>query len=573
MTLPRLLTRTGQSPSTPWTRCGHPATEHAALAAPEPHIVGGNVFTAPAGTTLSADTTYAVVVTAGTTISTVGFGLTTTDLKLEVTTSNGENERSASRLEHLRRLRLRERQQLVGGHGRQGAVHRRPGSPGPGQAHRPERHPVGSDRINLSWTAPAMDGGSAITGYRIEVSTDGATWTDLVADTGSTTTTYSHTGLSVGDTRHYRISAINVNGTGPASDTAMATIASTATGAPAITPANAFRVPGVLTANKGSIADANGLPLESTFTWQWVQVDGMTETDIAGATSQTYTLAAADVGKKIKVKASFTDTGTPPNAEGPLTSAAYPSSGSILPVATDCLTPASYPGGATQIWTGRVTIGQVKVGNDPLAIRGYLSQSTNLGFVIIPATDAAGTLSNTAFAAGSQYTIKLAGTQTANNTLFFATTPAMTDADRKQLTLYVCDEAFPFSEARQSNEPWFWNNSGVDWRDKVERTLYISRDQTPPTVSSFDVTGTTLTLTFTEDLGAAASLANSAFDGEEDHLGRDGDDGHAKRHTDDQRQDGDAHSRGHRAGQQQNHGELHQANLGHRQQVGRQVRQ
>ena len=87
----------------------------------------------------------------------------------------------------------------------------------------------------------------------------------------------------------------------------------------------------------------------------------------------------------------------------------------------------------------------------------------------------------------------------------------MTAADRKQLTLYVCDEAFPFSEVRSSNEVWFWSNSGVDWRDKVERTLYISRDQTPPTVSSFDVTGTTVTLTFSEELGAAASLANSAF--------------------------------------------------------------
>ena len=280
---------------------------------------------------------------------------------------------------------------------------------------------------------------------------------------------------------------------------------SAATGAPAITPANAFRVPGVLTANKGSIADTNGLPEESTFTWQWVQVDGMTETDIVSATSQTYTLVAADAGKTIKVKASFTDTAS--NSEGPLTSAA---TSTILAAAT-CAVPTSYPGGATQIWTGKVTVGQVKVGNDPLSIRGYLSQSTNFGIVIIPATDAAGTLSNTAFAAGSQYTIKLAGTQIANNTLFFATTPAMTAADRKQLTLYVCDEAFPFSEARQSNDPWFWNNSGVDWRDKVERTLYITRDQTAPTVTSVAFTGTTLTLTFDEDLGPAASLANSAF--------------------------------------------------------------
>ena len=512
-----------QAPYTGWSvsvytvdESGHPAAEHTTLAAPQAYIAGRNAFTTPAGTTLSADTTYAVVVTAGTT--TFLDGTTTTDLDLDVTTSNSENERSASDWNIFDAFDIESGSSWSADTGSKALYIAVRGAPVPDKPTGLSAIPSGGNQIDLSWTTPADNGGSAVTGYKIEVSSDGGTnWTDLVADTGSTTTTYSQTGLSAGDTRHYRVSAISINGTGPASDTtmatiAMATIASAATGVPAITAANAFRVPGVLTANKGSIADANGLPLESTFTWQWVQVDGMTETDILSATSQTYTLTATDVGKKIKVKASFTDTGTPPNAEGPLTSAAYPSSGSILPVATDCLPPTSYPGGAAQIWTGRVTIGQVKVGNDPLSIRGYLSQSTNLGIVIIPATDAAGTLSNTAFAAGSQYTIKLAGTQIVNNTLLFATTPAMTAADRKQLTLYVCDEAFLFSEVRSSNEVWFWSNTGLDWRDKVDRNLYISRDQTAPTVSSFDVTGTTLTLTFTEDLGAAASLANSAFE-------------------------------------------------------------
>ena len=80
---------------------------------------------------------------------------------------------------------------------------------------------IGSTQINLSWTAPASTGGSAITGYKIEVSPDGtSSWTDLVADTTSTTTTYSHTGLAAGSTRHYRVSAINANGTGTPSNTA-----------------------------------------------------------------------------------------------------------------------------------------------------------------------------------------------------------------------------------------------------------------------------------------------------------------------------------------------------------------
>ena len=92
----------------------------------------------------------------------------------------------------------------------------------------------GASFIGLAWLAPADNGGSAITGYKIEVSPNGTTWTDLVANTGGTGTTYSHSGLSDGTTRHYRVSAINANGTGPASGTASATTtaATTVPGAP-----------------------------------------------------------------------------------------------------------------------------------------------------------------------------------------------------------------------------------------------------------------------------------------------------------------------------------------------------
>ena len=77
-------------------------------------------------------------------------------------------------------------------------------------------------RIDLVWVAPAYDGGARISGYRIEVSETGAAWTDLVSNTGSTGTTFSHTDLRPGSTRHYRVSAINSAGTGAPSASASA---------------------------------------------------------------------------------------------------------------------------------------------------------------------------------------------------------------------------------------------------------------------------------------------------------------------------------------------------------------
>ena len=59
-----------------------------------------------------------------------------------------------------------------------------------------------------------------------------------------------------------------------------------------------------------NIADTDGLPASSTYTYQWYRVDAdgtSNEEEISGVTVATYTLTDDDIGKRIKVKLSFTD--------------------------------------------------------------------------------------------------------------------------------------------------------------------------------------------------------------------------------------------------------------------------
>ena len=84
---------------------------------------------------------------------------------------------------------------------------------------------------------------------------------------------------------------------------ATSTATSTASTSPTIAgPAQAGRT---LSVGTDGIVDPDGLT-SPTYSYQWIRVDG-SETDIGTATGSTYTPGADDLGKKLKVRVSFTD--------------------------------------------------------------------------------------------------------------------------------------------------------------------------------------------------------------------------------------------------------------------------
>ena len=194
---------------------GRPDALVAEMETPDSWVSHGFTFQSPEGTVLSPNTTYAVVVVAGNVGEALSLVVNTSNDEDADETEEGWSLADAFDIEGTggwsahpegKSLLLRVRATPTDGP---------PGKPADLTATALGRH-----QIDLAWTAP-LDGGSAITGYKIESSTDSeTTWSDLVADTQSDVASYSHTGLSPNTTVHYRVSAISALGTSSASDPA-----------------------------------------------------------------------------------------------------------------------------------------------------------------------------------------------------------------------------------------------------------------------------------------------------------------------------------------------------------------
>ncbi|MGA1260226.1 MAG: fibronectin type III domain-containing protein, partial [Ilumatobacteraceae bacterium] len=81
---------------------------------------------------------------------------------------------------------------------------------------------AGVGQANLSWNAPTQNGGSDVTDYVVEFSSDGASSWNTFDDGVSTALTATVTGLTNGTTYSFRVSAANSVGVGAASGSATA---------------------------------------------------------------------------------------------------------------------------------------------------------------------------------------------------------------------------------------------------------------------------------------------------------------------------------------------------------------
>ena len=147
---------------------------------------------------------------------------------------------------------------------------------------------AGVETVTVS--ASATDGGAAVA-YGPSEDADAALADHQVAvPVGETLVEVTVTAADGRTVRRYRVVAARPN-TAP-------------TGLPAVS--GTPRVGEELSASADDVADANGLENVS-FAWQWLAHDGTAETAIVGATGESWTLTAAEAGRTVRVRVTFTD--------------------------------------------------------------------------------------------------------------------------------------------------------------------------------------------------------------------------------------------------------------------------
>jgi hypothetical protein len=274
---------------------------------------------------------------------------------------------------------------------------------------------AGDTEVDLSWSAPASDGGATVTGYKVYQSTDDASFSEVATPSGTTQTI---TGLTNGTTYYFKVAAVNSVGTGTQTSSVSATPSASAT---------APGVPQSLSATRGNTQVA--------LSWSAPSSDG-------GATITGYKVYQSTDD------ASFSEVATPSGTSHTITGltngttyyfkvAAVNSVGTGTQTSSVNAVPATTPGVPQSL---SATHGNAQVAlswsapasNGGTAVTGYkVYQSTDNASFSEVATPSGTSQTVTSLTNGTQYFFKVAavnavgtGSQTSSVNATPATTPA-----------------------------------------------------------------------------------------------------------------------------------------------------
>ena len=279
-----------------------------------------------------------------------------------------------------------------------------------------------------------------------------------------------------------------------------------ATGRIAIT--GRAEVPQTLNADTSSINDEIDGLVNPGYTYQWSRedADGGNSEAIPNATGASYTLSAADAGKRMTVKAMFTDDRG--NSETS-TSEPYPADGTVMMTTTgtrpaQCTVPSV--AGRTQIWSA--TLETVEATTGRIGYEGHIN------------------LSDTTFEVGGEtYTIReLVDQKTGahpvetENSLLLTTYKEISDEVRRSLRLHIfpCGGDFALSDSVKSvasggRQLSQWRNPNVNWSAGSTHTLYMTVDASAPRITSAKLARNVVGLEFSENLDEQSRPLSNAF--------------------------------------------------------------
>ena len=253
---------------------------------------------------------------------------------------------------------------------------------------------------------------------------------------------------------------------------------SPATGAPTITGTPA--VGELLTADISNIGDSDGIA-DADFKYQWIAFDGTTDSDISGATGETYRPLLAHLGQTIKVRVTFDDDDD--NAE------------SLTSAPTAAVTASTY---GQVIWAATVTVGTHTTSSAGFTVDsfGYLNQPTN----------SFGAIDYSMFThSGVNYTVSGIGYSTLSSSSAVISNKfnvVVNGSLPDSAGFRVSGKQFPVSEVTttttdaQGVVTYGWDDAGLTWTDEqmVEVRLTVNRPATGvPTISGTPAVGELLT--------------------------------------------------------------------------------